>query len=379
MMAPEWAILAVDALLTFTATLNSLALRRVARAKCGAAPQHESLPPLTVVVTACNQDSQLEHNLPFLLSQDYPAPYEVIVVDMASQDTTRQVLERLEASFPFLRHTFTPSTARDISLERLALTLGIRSAAHPWTVLLHAACQPVGPRWLYQMAQTIVSRPGLEIVLGPVCATAERGHAPYEHLWHQLLWLPFAARHGIYCTGQCNVAYRQDLFLRHRGFAQHALLAMGAIDIMANHHSTPANAAACIHPDAVAHTPAPGEHTHWRLLAAETRRHLTHHRRFRLRHLRVALAQPIALLAFVATAAYLLWVQLFAFAAGALALLMLHCGVYHWAMSSSLRLLHLPAVSPLAHFQALAIPVRGLSTWIRHRQADRRIFRKKFV
>ena len=53
----------------------------------------EDLPPLTVVIAAHNQAPALRRHLPVILNQDY-ARFQVIVIDMASTDETKDVLER---------------------------------------------------------------------------------------------------------------------------------------------------------------------------------------------------------------------------------------------------------------------------------------------
>ena len=82
----------------------------------------ESLPPLSVVIAAHNQATAIRRHLPAILAQDYER-FEVIVVNASSTDDTKDVLERLELQHANLHHTFTPHSARDISLERLALRL----------------------------------------------------------------------------------------------------------------------------------------------------------------------------------------------------------------------------------------------------------------
>ena len=85
MIGLQWIIMAADAAITLSATLNSLALGRIGRMKSQKRPLGINYPPLTIVVTAHNQAEELRKHLPTLLLQDYPAEFEVVVVDMASQ------------------------------------------------------------------------------------------------------------------------------------------------------------------------------------------------------------------------------------------------------------------------------------------------------
>ena len=104
-------------------------------------PEATLVQPLTIVIPARNQADALRRHLPAVLSQDYDL-YDVIVVDMASADETLVLLEAMEMEYDHLRHLQTPPSARDISLERLALTLGIRAAQSEWVVITQADCEP---------------------------------------------------------------------------------------------------------------------------------------------------------------------------------------------------------------------------------------------
>ena len=146
--------------------------------------------PLTIVIPAHNQAEQLRRHLPAILNQDYEE-FEVVVVDIASTDDTRTFLEAMEQRYKYLRHTSTPASARDISLERLALTLGIRSAQHEWVVLTQADAEPASNQWLNRIASTIRKNPTKELLLG-FARYEELTDSWFEHkigffrLWHTI-------------------------------------------------------------------------------------------------------------------------------------------------------------------------------------------------
>lgn len=62
----------------------------------------ESLPTLSIIVPARNEERQVEPCVRSLLAQEYPR-FEVIVVDDRSEDRTREILERLAAADARLR------------------------------------------------------------------------------------------------------------------------------------------------------------------------------------------------------------------------------------------------------------------------------------
>lgn len=100
-------------------SLHYLRLANMARKARRQEPHTGEFPPVSIVLTVHNQARELQANLPVILQQDYPAPFEVIVVDTNSDDGTLKMLEKLEEEYLHLHHTFCPDTARDISISRL--------------------------------------------------------------------------------------------------------------------------------------------------------------------------------------------------------------------------------------------------------------------
>lgn len=267
------------------AILSSVSMRRLGRLVSKArqlAIKQDELPPISVIVTAHNQMNELQRNLPLILEQYYPN-FEVIVVDMASKDETKDLLEKMEEEHSNLRHTFTPSTSRDISLTRLAITLGMKAATHPWVLITQADCAPISHSWILHMANALRHHRAAQMVLGYTRfqdGINGRRKAQHFNLWQQMMALPYAAKHGAYRTGGENLLYNRDLFMQHQGFASSATLLTGATDIMVNHNSTRHNTAICIHPDAILSRRLLEEKKVWsqeRLFFQETRTHF--HRR----------------------------------------------------------------------------------------------------
>ena len=91
-------IVAVNAL--FVERTVRIALR--SNAAIGASEPPATLPSLSIVVPARNEERQIEDCVRSLLAQDYP-DFEVIVVDDRSDDATPEILERVAASDRRLR------------------------------------------------------------------------------------------------------------------------------------------------------------------------------------------------------------------------------------------------------------------------------------
>lgn len=235
--------------------------------------------PFSIIIPTHNQAPALQQHLPVILEQDYDE-FEVIVVDVSSTDETKEVLESLELQHPNLRHTRTPQTARDISLERLALTLGIRSARHEWIVITHADCEPATNRWLQCLnAQINESK---ELLIGVAKYDESRRtwfdrKVGFFRLWNTLANLQhIRSGHAAVRADGCNIALRKTLFLDSDGFGSHLNLLTGAEELLANRLSKPNNTAVVDDADALVVEDRLAEHRLWkqqRVFYMETRKY----------------------------------------------------------------------------------------------------------
>ncbi|MFN3939402.1 MAG: glycosyltransferase, partial [Chitinophagales bacterium] len=64
--------------------------------------ENTSQPPVSVIICARNEDTNLKKNLPHILAQEYPL-FEVIVVDDNSDDGTLEYLHYLSHKEPRLK------------------------------------------------------------------------------------------------------------------------------------------------------------------------------------------------------------------------------------------------------------------------------------
>jgi glycosyltransferase involved in cell wall biosynthesis len=202
--------------------------------------------PVSVVVAARNELANLQRLLPILLAQDYPE-FEVVVVNDRSWDETWPYLYQLAQAQPRVRAVHVSEAPDDFSGKKYALTLGIKAARHPVVLLTDADCTPQSPRWIAQMAAQVV--PGRDIVLG---------FSPYEK--HRGLLNLFIRFETLLTATQCfglavwgrpymglgrNLAYRRELFFRHKGFHRHMKVLGGDDDLFVNQTAHKSNVAIC--------------------------------------------------------------------------------------------------------------------------------------
>ena len=210
-------------------------------------PQRAQTPKLSVIVVACNQDTQLRQNLPTRLEQDYP-DYEVIVVDDNSNDDTTDILMYLQTRYPHLQIRTTPDSARRISHRKLSMMLGIKAAQGEWLVFTDADCRPLSRHWLSTMARQLPS------VADPLCTEVDAvigytAYGPgegigawirrYDNMMRNVRLLGLALMGQAPMAYGSNLLYRRDIFFENKGFSKHLNLERGDDDLFVNENIQP--------------------------------------------------------------------------------------------------------------------------------------------
>lgn len=203
----------------------------------------EALPPMSVIVTA---DDLL--NLPDLLAglmaQDYPAPYEVIVVNCGGSDAVSDTVALLQHKYNNLYMTFMPGGTRNLSRQKLAITLGVKAAVNECLILTRADAKIMSAGWLKMMARHFAHGAGL--VLGytypvvsdfdePGRAFIPRGKGSrarsFQDVRDSVQWLSTAISGRPLRGDGRNLGYRRSLFFGEQGFARTLNLVNGDDDV----------------------------------------------------------------------------------------------------------------------------------------------------
>lgn len=368
-------------------------LRSIAYRKLGSivensrsvSPDYNSLPALSVIITSHNQCDALRRNLPLILNQIYPQ-FEVIVVDINSTDATKQLLEKLEEDYPMLRHTFTPSTSRDISPQRLAITLGAKSTVNTWLVITQANCTPISHQWLLRLGEAIASHRSAKMAIGYTRYDHAKGYTErrmrFYHFWRQMLNLNFARKHGAYQCDGTNLVYNKELFFSHQGFASHSTLLAGATDIMVNSNSTRHNTTICLHPEAIMEQQIPSR-KHWkqdRIYFQETKKHFKRTFLFRLRYAGSKFLHSLLVICMISAIAFSVFREDYIYAGAILVLWFIHFIVQGATIRSSFKTVENKPINAFrtAWFIHL-IPFWDTYAKIRHTFSNKQQYRKKYI
>lgn len=200
------------------------------------------LPPVSIIIRACNESANLKRNLEAVLQQDYPK-YEVIVVNDGSTDESESFLAEMEAKYDFLYHSFTPEQVRNLSTKKLALTIGIKASKYDWLIFTEANCRPDSDQWLRSMARNFTKT--TDIVLGYSNYHYQKGWlnkiACFDMLFESLRFLGMALNSKPYKGIGRNMAYRKKLFYENKGYSKFLELFRGEDDLFINQVANDSN------------------------------------------------------------------------------------------------------------------------------------------
>ena len=361
--------------------LHYARLGKIGRIQSTESIKNTSLPSVAVVIVAQEEADKLRKHLPLFLEQHYPADYQVIVVDIHSSDDTLKLLEEMEAAYLHLSHSSIPVSARDISMQRLAMTLGMKTACNEWVVFTQADCFPETGEWLLNFMNTELQ--GKNAIIG--FTKYVQGNSwmmkkrQFFRLWQQMLWLPFATNHHPYRADDTILAYRKDYFFEHNGFASDSKLQVGAATLLVNKNISRQQCAVSIGRKAILLQDNPLPHT-WpqeEVFFMETRRHTTYKCLYRTWYaIKVLLPLLFTLSTIVCC---LLWLQN-EIVLGILTALWISIYIIRdiyfrkTTKQFDIKSYHLT----LPYFCSM-IPLWDIQAWLKWRFTNKREFRKKFV
>lgn len=256
--------------------------RLLAKYKLPKLPQQEeaSLPPLSVIICARNEEDNLRKNLPFFLQQDYPN-FEVIVVDDNSSDKTAAVVLDFQKKFSTLRLL---SIQSDTSPgKKAALSLGIQQASFERLFLSDTDCRPNSRQWLKVMQRSLTGSTKIVLGYGPYLTRSGwlNRFIRFEAFYTAIQYFSFALAGHPYMGVGRNLAYHQSVFWQAKGFSRHAHLMSGDDDLLVNQVADAENTTINVFPETRIYSdPA----SSWRGYYIQKRRHLSVSSHYRWQH-----------------------------------------------------------------------------------------------
>ncbi|WP_460618374.1 glycosyltransferase [Hymenobacter ruber] len=262
--------------------------------------------PVSIVVCARNELDNLRRLLPLLLKQDYPAAFEIVLIDDRSDDDTYLYAQQLAQYYPTTVRLVTIDRTPDgFAPKKYALTLGIKATRYARLLFIDADCIPATNQWLRLMQRGFSVNDGADVVLGFSSYTEAPGFLNqlirYETLLTAAQYLSFAWRGWPYMGVGRNLAYTRACFTATKGFASHIRQLSGDDDLLVQDAVRHGQRVAVV-ADPSAHTLSEPAET-WAAWWRQKRRHLSAGRAYRLAdRLRVGTFVLANMLFYLATA-----------------------------------------------------------------------------
>lgn len=228
---------------------------------------------VSVIIAARNELENLQKNLVQILEQDYP-DFEVIVVNHCSWDSSQAYLEALQAQYKHLKVSQLLEQEKYPTGKKFALTIGIKAAKNDLLIFTDADCVPESKQWLRNLQSRFTS--GKDIVLGFSPYKKHKGllnlYIRFETLMTALFYFSAALMGRAFMGVGRNMAYRKDLFFKHKGFAGHQHIMSGDDDLFVNAAATSNNVAIEINPESFVYTEPKRNYSAW---GRQKTRHMT--------------------------------------------------------------------------------------------------------
>ena len=196
----------------------------------------ENQPPVSILITAHDNLTELERNLPMFLRQQYAADYQVIVVCQSTDGETLDFLKRTAAENPHLYYTYIPESSRYMSRKKLQITLGVKAAKHEWIILTEPNCRPSNDKWLQTMARQC--QDPNHLVLGYVALDEEtKSVRRFDNIRKAYYVLRRAQQTYGYRSHMPNVAFRKSDFMKEQGYQGNLEYVRGEYDFLVNKYA----------------------------------------------------------------------------------------------------------------------------------------------
>lgn len=220
--------------------------------------------PVTIIIAARNEEDNLFHLLPKILTQDYPE-FEVIVVNHQSIDDSSHILKAFQRQFTNLKVIELERSKHIRNGKKLPLTIAIKGAKYEHLLFTDADCEPNSNNWLSLMSNKFTNKK--EIVLGYGAYKREPG------LLNRLIrldtamiaanYLSYAKAGAAYMGIGRNMGYTRSLFLSVNGFKSHYALQSGDDDLFIQEAAKKGNYDICIHPDSFSYSESKKTWSDW--------------------------------------------------------------------------------------------------------------------
>ena len=238
--------------------------------------------PVSIIICARNEATNLKSNLPYILDQDFPE-FEVIVVNDDSSDGTEMVLHKAAAKSSNLRIVKISDKGSKQIGKKFALAKGIEAARYELLLLTDADCRPNSRQWLSLMQNEITDKIDIALAYGPYFKHDGllNKFIRFETVYTAIQYFSFALIGLPYMGVGRNLIYKKKLYTQFGGFKKHEHIASGDDDLFINAIARENNVSIVIHPKAFVYSEPK---KNWKDYYRQKLRHLTTGVHYKIKH-----------------------------------------------------------------------------------------------
>jgi len=229
--------------------------------------------PVSVIICARNEVTNLRTFLPSILEQEY-YDFEVIVVNDCSDDDSEDILKKFTLEYDNLKVTTIHKESSLWHSKKMALFIGIKAASNDLLLLTDADCQPVSKDWISSFAASFTRN--TDFVLGYGGYLRKKGllnkYIRYDAMFIAMQYTGMAMAGLPYMGVGRNLAYRKTVFIENKGFGPHLNLQSGDDDLFVNLLAKKGNTAINLAPESFTRSIPSGR---WKEYSKQKTRHLS--------------------------------------------------------------------------------------------------------
>ena len=226
--------------------------------------------PISVIISARNESSNLKRFLPHILKQDYDN-FEVIIINHGCEDATEQLINEYSNGKSDLK--IINLSTEEFPSKKHALAKGIESSKNEILLFTDADCIPKSEKWLITTNELIQ---GVDMLLGYGKYARTNSFLNklirYDTFHSSVMYFLFAKLGWAYMGVGRNLAYRKNLFQTVGGFESHKSVLSGDDDLFIQEATNIGEINICLDP--LHHTISIPADT-WKKFFIQKRRHQT--------------------------------------------------------------------------------------------------------
>ncbi len=209
--------------------------------------------PVSVIICAKNEASNLKKNLPYLANQEY-SEFEIVLVNDNSSDRSLEIMKNFQKEISTVNKSVKIITINKENTKgkKNALNIGIRASKFDHLLLTDADCKPNSKNWIGEMASCFSSDKSIVLGYGPYRKIENsflNKIIRFETLFTAIQYFSYSITGMPYMGVGRNIAYKKNDFLEAKGFNSHIEIISGDDDLFINEIANSQNTEICFSKD----------------------------------------------------------------------------------------------------------------------------------